>query len=111
MSLSGERVELRAHPTTYTLMPEACLRGEPMDTADLYPVQPIKVEWRGGDTWAVTRGSFVWCHDTAEFEYEPLPSSRTAEFRGRSRFKHYEALSIAAFLVDEHSDSNAEGDR
>lgn len=58
------------------------------------PDSSIKVEWRGGDTWAVTDGRQC-LNNKGKWEYEPLPSSRTEEFLARCRFTENMALAHA----------------
>jgi len=69
----------------------------PIEEWELIP-RPIEfvvgryhVASRGDDLWAITDGSAVLnCND--EWEYEPLPSSRTDEFLKRCRFSKSEAI-------------------
>jgi hypothetical protein len=57
----------------------------------------------GEDTWAVRTRS--WClNRDGEWEHEPIPSSRTAEFFARCRFSLGEALALA----EQHAREEAE---
>lgn len=53
----------------------------------------IRVSTRGDDRWAITDGGSVW--NGEKFEYEPLPSNRTDEFKARTRFDLRTALRLA----------------
>jgi hypothetical protein len=57
------------------------------------------VEYRGDGKWAVNDCGFVLSR-TGEWEYEPLPSSRTDDFIARCRFDNleeaFEACRVAA---------------
>lgn len=91
--------------TTYQFIPAALLEGAARDHAiDAYPLHPIVVQWRGGDTWAVCRGEasprMVWCEDVAEWEYEPIPSERDEAFLARCRYGLAQALIIGARLAN-----------
>jgi hypothetical protein len=55
----------------------------------------IKVEDRGAGAWAVTNGGHSCLNTDLEWEYEPLPSSRTQEFFERCRYGLPAALQIA----------------
>lgn len=48
-------------------------------------VYELKVEWRGGDAWVIVDSSYVLNRE-GEWEYEPLPSSRTEQFITRTRW-------------------------
>lgn len=51
----------------------------------------VRVEWCGEDKWAIrNRGECL--NRNGEWEYEPLPSSRTDEFLERCRFSLADAL-------------------
>lgn len=69
----------------------------------------IKVEYRGKDKWAITNSDLV-LNKHNEWEYEPLPSSRTDEFIQRTRFdsahaalEFYEQFSKKDHLFDKQS--------
>lgn len=55
----------------------------------------IRVERRGQDSWAVLRRGACWNRRTKQFEYEPLPSSRTDAYKRTHRFPLNQALAIA----------------
>ncbi len=52
------------------------------------------------DHWAVTRGGAVLNNDDLEFEYEPIPSARTNDFIGRTRFNLEEAKALLQRYID-----------
>lgn len=54
-------------------------------SGDGMPHHEVRVEWRGGDSWAVVRGASVLSREGG-FEYEPMPSSRTKAFLKQTRF-------------------------
>ena len=92
--------------TCYEFLPDELFTGDPMDhaveAADLWPV--ITVSWRGGDRWAVCRGTtspqWVWCEADGDWEWEPLPSSREDDFLARTRYGLDEALAIGRRLAN-----------
>jgi hypothetical protein len=45
----------------------------------------VEITMRGKDAWAVVDGCYV-LNKLGEWEHEPLPSSRDAEFIGRTRW-------------------------
>jgi hypothetical protein len=97
---------LAATATRFQFLPDAIFVGDPMDTADLHNPVAITVDWRGGDRWAVLRGpgwspQLVWCEQNHEWEYEPLPSSRGADFLVRCRYSLDDAMRIAERLANE----------
>jgi hypothetical protein len=47
------------------------------------------------DTWAIRKGGWVLPRDEDTWEYEPIPSSRDAEFYARCRYTLDEALNRA----------------
>ena len=55
----------------------------------------VRVERRGEDSWAVMRRSQCWNRRTKQWDYEPLPSSRTEAFKRTHRFPLDQALDIA----------------
>lgn len=59
----------------------------------------LRAEWRGGDQWAVTNGARSVLNREDEFEWEPLPSSRTEDFVEQHRFDLSEALHRLVKLV------------
>ena len=93
---------LKPTATRYEFQRPELFAGEPMG----YNYRAIAVEWRGGGTWAVTEGSgrsSVWSEKKGEWEYEPLPSSRSKAFLRRTRYPLDEALAIAERLANEDS--------
>lgn len=89
--------------TRYEFRPPEMFRGDPMDTRLLHDPDAVTVEWRGGDRWAISEGSWspraVWCEATQEWEYEPLPSERSEDFCARTRYTLADALAIGARLA------------
>lgn len=57
----------------------------PYEDDDAHAFQ-IKVEYRGGGRWAVTRGGQCWNRVNQTFDYESLPSGRTEEFFAECRY-------------------------
>lgn len=93
-------------PITYVFAPSELFKGAAMDSADKYDYRAIHVSWRGGDTWAITRGTgasptSVWCEASSDWEYEPSPSNREDDFLARTRYPLDEALTIGARLSGE----------
>lgn len=87
-----------AHATKYEFQVEAVFQGKPMDSADIYDHRAITVEWRGGATWAIVRGSEVWCDGSGE--WEPSPSNREDDFLSRTRYTKAMALHLAVRLAN-----------
>ena len=90
--------------TRYEFRPAAIFDGDPMETADLYDSHAITVDWRGGGTWCVSRGhgwsvQYVWCEKKGEWEAEPSPSNRDANFLRRTRYQLDQALAIGSRLA------------
>lgn len=56
---------------------------------------PVCVEWRGENQYAVTHHRQVLTRD-GQWEWEPLPSSRTPDFIARTRFDLGTARRLAA---------------
>lgn len=81
-------LDIETQPSAYRVFPVALGEG---DEAYLWC---ITVEWRGGDRWAVTRSGCCLGSD-GEWEYEPLPSSRTDEWKAAHRFDVDTALRLA----------------
>lgn len=54
----------------------------------------VRVEWRGGDTFAVCWLSQCLGSD-GEWDYEPIPSSREQDWLATHRFAEEEALRLA----------------
>lgn len=54
----------------------------------------IVIAWRGEDSWAVCDMDDVLNRD-GDWEFEPFPSSRTDEFKARTRFSLDEAFARA----------------
>lgn len=94
------------HATRYEFRQAACWVGAARDSAHLeYDPHAITVEWRGGDTWAITPGpgwspGRVWCEATQEWEWEPSPSNREDDFIARTRYTEKTALAIASRIVE-----------
>lgn len=91
-------------PTEFMFAPPAVFEGAARDNARLLPAEPIKVEWRGGATWCVSRGlgrgnAWVWCEADSDWELEPMPSSREDDFQARCRYDLDTALAIGARLA------------
>lgn len=91
--------------TRFQFLPQEVFAGEPRHTSYLVHPLSITVEWRGGGTWAVLRGSgwdpqLVWCEVDGVWEYEPIPSSRTSEFLARTRYPLDQAMAIGAVLAE-----------
>jgi hypothetical protein len=55
----------------------------------------LYVEWRGGDTWAVTTGFHECLGSDGAWSYESLPSERTDEWIAAHRFDLETALKLA----------------
>lgn len=55
----------------------------------------IRVERRAENSWAVMLRSACWNRRTKTWDYEPMPSSRTAAFMRTHRFPLDQALAIA----------------
>ena len=60
----------------------------------VYQVGKFRVEDRGAGAWAVVDGASCLNRD-GEWEYEPLPSSRTQAFFDRCRYPKNEAIQRA----------------
>lgn len=54
----------------------------------------VSIVWRMGNLWSVYEGGMVLNVD-GNWEYDPLPSSRTDEFKARTRFSLEEAFERA----------------
>lgn len=54
----------------------------------------VTIEWRGGDRWAVVHGRHVF-GSHGEWEFEPLNSYRTDEWKQKFRFDFKTATRIA----------------
>lgn len=97
---------LQHHALRYQFMPAEMMQGDPMDTAHLHDGRFINVTWRGGDRWAVEYGhgwsmQEVWCEAEGDWVLEPQPSSRTEEFKHKTRYSLVEALTIGQRLANE----------
>jgi hypothetical protein len=58
------------------------------------PLDRVSVEWRSPGSWAVCwRGRVL--NARGKWEFEPMPSSRTDAFKGRTRFGRDEAITRA----------------
>ncbi len=91
-------------PTRFQFRPPEMFTGSALTTACLNDPLCITVEWRGGETWAVMRGSGwspqrVWCEQAGEWEIEPQPSSRDNDFLQRCRYSLEEGLEIGRRLA------------
>lgn len=71
----------------------------PPDSVDA-TIWGVNVEWRGADQWAVTHLSGCLTAD-GEILLEPLPSSRTEEFKAATRFDLDTALALAEDYADQ----------
>lgn len=80
--MSIERVIERVSRVTFVL---------PEDSSHAFAVE---VEWRSDDKFAVKHGGMVLTKE-GEWEYEPMPSSRTDEFKERTRFDFETAKRLA----------------
>lgn len=80
--MTVERVIERVSRVTFVL---------PEDESHAFAVE---VEWRGADQFAVRHLSSVLNKD-GEWEYEPMASSRTDEFKERTRFDFETAKRLA----------------
>ena len=84
--------------TTYTLIRASSHRP-------FGHVLELKIECRGDDAWAITDSHYVLNRD-GDWEYEPLPSSRSDEFKARTRWPSArEAIAFA----QEHMRQNPTG--
>lgn len=105
--MSGEQtpgsVRLLAIATRYEFLPPAMFNGAARDHAPA--TATVSVEWRGGATWAVCRGSYVWCETYGDWEWEPSPSGRTAAFLGRTRY----SLDVALLLGEQRAQNDGSG--
>lgn len=80
--------EVNVQPTEYLV---SCL---PLDDITAH-VFTIKVQWRASDRWAVLlRGTWALGID-GEWDYEPIPSERTDEWKAAHRFDLDTALRLA----------------
>lgn len=77
-------------PTEYRVVDAAIAHDEA--NASMWT---ITVAWRGRDSWAVMVRGMCWNRRTETWDYEPLPSSRTAAFKRTHRFPLDQALAIA----------------
>lgn len=74
----------------------------------VYEVGQCRVEARGQGWWVVTNGGAVLNKD-GQWEYEPLPSSRTDEFLARTRFTLSEAVKEARGIQTHDQGPNTGG--
>ena len=56
--------------------------------------EDMRIQWRGDDRWAIFNGASC-LNRLGEWEYEPLPSSRTDEYLERNRYSLDEAMTVA----------------
>ena len=61
-------------------------------------VRDFKVEWRGGDSWAIVESCQCY-NKNGRWEFEPSPSNRTDEFIERTRWTLEDALRTASELI------------
>lgn len=54
----------------------------------------LRVEHRGGNRWAVTRGRLCFARNGGA-TWEPIPSERTDEWLANYRFTFHEAMAVA----------------
>jgi len=65
-------------------------------------IQPqVGIEWRGPDKWVIVMDNMYVLNKKGQFEYEPMPSSRTDDFLSRTRFSFEEAWLKAECLIVE----------
>jgi hypothetical protein len=55
----------------------------------------VTVDWVGEDKWVVRNGGHSCLSNEGLWEYEPLPSNRTDEFKARTRCSLDEAMERA----------------
>lgn len=68
-------------------------------TAEVFRIsEDVTVESRGLQQWAVVRHRFVLATD-GEWEYEPLPSSRSDDFIARTRHSFVDAMIMGRSLA------------
>ena len=72
---------------------------EPIPCAYRFENSTIRIEWRGGDKWAVVDVGRLCLNSDGEWEYEPMPSNRDETFLGRCRFSFEEAVALARKVV------------
>ncbi len=86
---------------------------ELLEKARAFDFGEFKIEWRAPGRWAVLKGSWssgsssaaqVYNREEKKWEYEPSPSSRSDDFKKRTRYDLDEAVSIATDLQDEFLD-------
>lgn len=80
------------YATEFTLTPQF------VDEHQNRPLCPVTISYRGHDTWAVILSGCTLHRDGAA-SYEPLPSSRTDEYRAATRFTLDEAFALAEPIV------------
>lgn len=80
------------------MTPEEMAANNIMPTTYKIGQTGLLVEWRGDDTWAVTRGGCECMNKDGFWTYEPLPSRRDKAFLERCRFTLDEALRLALTL-------------
>lgn len=73
---------------------EVTVSALPADNVD-YDLYSVKVQWRGGETYAVKRFSQVLGADGL-WDYEPSPSNRDDDWIATHRFSYEEAVQLAA---------------
>lgn len=61
---------------------------------DNYRHYVIRVQWRGGDRYAVMQGRYCYGTD-GSWDWEPQPSSREDDWTDTHRFSYDEACAIA----------------
>lgn len=69
------------------------------------PGSRISVQWRGKQDWCVFEGGTV-LNKAGDWEYEPLPSSRSEDFVAHTRFDRDTAIRLAKEKADEYERTN-----
>ncbi len=66
------------------------------------PGSRIQVQWRGKEDWCVFEDGLV-LNKAGDWEYEPLPSSRSEEFTQHTRFDRDTAIRLAKEKANEYA--------
>lgn len=89
------------------------LRGEKAHMAEIASkaivfrlFDDVLIESRGMNLWAVTTGGRSVLNNMGEFEFEPMPSSRSDEFIARTRFSFSDAWVRATNLIQQNMKPN-----
>lgn len=73
-----------------------------LDPDYLDPDYEVTVQWRGGETYAVTRRK--QCYDAdGDCDWEPQPSNRDSDWLARHRFSYDQAIALAARVCAERA--------